>query len=53
MTQTIGEAMTTAPRALDAQATVREAARIMLDDGVGDVVVTEGETVREIGRAHV
>jgi CBS domain-containing protein len=45
---TVRDMMTTSPRTLDAQAGVAEAARAMLDENIGDVVVCEGGTVRGI-----
>jgi CBS domain-containing protein len=43
MPRRIGEVMTTAPRALPLDATLYEAARIMRDQGIGDVLVTFSE----------
>lgn len=48
MAQKIRHIMTESPRALGAQATVEDAARAMLDDNVGDVIVSDGKIVRGI-----
>ncbi|MFC5752094.1 CBS domain-containing protein [Actinomadura rugatobispora] len=40
MSRRIGEVMTAGPRALPLDATLYEAARIMRDQGIGDVLVT-------------
>jgi CBS domain-containing protein len=45
---TVRDMMTTSPRTLDTDAGVVEAARAMLDENIGDVIVCEGETVRGI-----
>ncbi len=45
MPETIREVMTPSPRTLDMRATVQEAARTMLDDDIGDVIVCDGETI--------
>jgi len=45
MPESIRDVMTPSPRALDARASVQEAAKAMLDDDIGDVIVCDGETV--------
>jgi CBS domain-containing protein len=45
---TVRDMMTTSPRTVDTDAGVVEAARAMLDENIGDVIVCEGETVRGI-----
>ncbi|MGI8685566.1 MAG: CBS domain-containing protein [Acidimicrobiales bacterium] len=45
MPESIRNVMTPSPRALDARASVQEAAKAMLDDDIGDVIVCDGETV--------
>ncbi len=45
MPESIRDVMTPSPRALDAGASVQEAAKAMLDDDIGDVIVCDGETV--------
>lgn len=45
MPETIREVMTPSPRTLDMRATVQEAARTMLDDDIGDVIICDGETI--------
>lgn len=48
MAQRIEEIMTRDPRTVDVNASVQDAARIMRDDDIGDVVVTEGGQVTGI-----
>ncbi len=48
MAQKVRDIMTASPRALDAQTTLQDAAVAMLDDDIGDVIVTDGDTVRGI-----
>lgn len=43
MGQQVKEVMTTRPIALDRDASLVEAARVMRDEGIGDVIVVEGE----------
>jgi len=43
MAHVIREVMTPSPRTLDADSTVSEAARIMRDEGIGAVMVSEGD----------
>ncbi len=45
MPQSIRDGMTPSPRAMDARASVQEAAKAMLDDDIGDVIVCDGDTV--------
>lgn len=45
MPETIREVMTPSPRTLDMRATVQEAARTMLDDDIGDVIICDGGTI--------
>jgi CBS domain-containing protein len=45
MAQSIQDVMTPNPTALDASTTVQEAARAMRDQGIGDVIVCEGDTM--------
>lgn len=45
MTQTIQDLMTPNPITLPSDSSATEAARVMRDNGVGDVIVTEGSTV--------
>jgi len=45
MPETIREVMTPSPRTLDMRATVQEAARAMLDDDIGDVIICDGGTI--------
>jgi CBS domain-containing protein len=45
MAQTVQDVMTRNPRTLDADAFIQEAARIMRDEDIGDVIVTEGGQV--------
>lgn len=45
---TVREIMTADPVVLEATATVAEAARCMRDEDIGDVLVTEGATLRGI-----
>ncbi len=45
MPQSIRDVMTPSPRAMDARASVQEAAKAMLDDDIGDVIVCDGDTV--------
>jgi len=45
MPESVREVMTPSPRMLDARATVHDAARAMLDDDIGDVIVCDGDTV--------
>lgn len=45
MPETIREVMTPSPRTLDIRATVQEAARTMLDDDIGDVIICDGGTI--------
>ena len=45
MPENIRDVMTGSPRTLDARATVQGAARAMLDDDIGDVIVCDGDTV--------
>jgi CBS domain-containing protein len=48
MAQTVQEVMTRNPRTLGADASVEEGARIMRDEDIGDVIVTEGDQVAGI-----
>lgn len=48
MAQKIRDVMTASPRALDAQASVQDAARAMLEDDIGDVIVSDGGKVAGI-----
>jgi CBS domain-containing protein len=48
MAQTVQEIMTRDPRTVDASATLRDAARVMSDSDIGDVVVTDGGKVTGI-----
>jgi CBS domain-containing protein len=43
MGQQVKEVMTTRPITLDRDASLVEAARVMRDEGIGDVIVVEGE----------
>ena len=43
--KSIRDVMTPSPRALDARATAQEAARVMLDDDIGDVIVSDGDAI--------
>ena len=45
MAQTVQDVMTRNPRTLDAGASIQEAARIMRDEDIGDVIVTDGDRV--------
>lgn len=45
MPESIRDVMTGAPRALDARATVQEAAQAMFDDDIGDVIVCGGDAI--------
>lgn len=45
MPESIRDVMTPSPRTLDAGASVQDAAKAMLDDDIGDVIVCDGETV--------
>ena len=45
MAQTVQDVMTRNPRTLDAGASIQEAARIMRDEDIGDVIVTDGDQV--------
>lgn len=45
MPQSIRDVMTPSPRAMDARASVQEAAKAMLDNDIGDVIVCDGDTV--------
>lgn len=45
MAQSIHEVMTPAPRTLDSRATVQEAARVMFDEDIGDVIVCDGDRI--------
>lgn len=45
MAQKLRDVMTDSPRTLDVGATVQEAARAMLDDDIGNVIVVDGDTV--------
>ena len=45
MTRTVEEVMTRDPRTVSADDPVTEAARIMRDDDIGDVIVLDGEQV--------
>jgi CBS domain-containing protein len=48
--ETIREIMTPDPIALDASSNVRDAARAMRDEGIGDILVTDRGRVREATR---
>jgi CBS domain-containing protein len=48
MAQTVEEIMTRNPRTVDASATLRDAARVMNESDIGDVVVTDGGKVTGI-----
>jgi CBS domain-containing protein len=48
MAQTVEEIMTRNPRTVDASATLRDAARVMNESDIGDVVVTDGGQVTGI-----
>ncbi len=48
MATRIREVMTPNPRVLDADDTVQEAARLMRDEDIGDVVVVDGDRLRGI-----
>jgi|SRR5215211_823603 len=48
MAQTVEEIMTRNPRTVDASATLRDAARVMSESDIGDVVVTDGGQVTGI-----
>lgn len=43
MVRRVGDVMTSEPQALPLHATLYEAARVMRDKGIGDVLVTDGE----------
>jgi CBS domain-containing protein len=42
MAQTVKDVMTTNPRTLDAGSSIRDAAQVMREDDIGDVIVLEG-----------
>ena len=48
MAQTVEEIMTRDPRTVEASATLRDAARVMSESDIGDVVVTDGGKVTGI-----
>jgi CBS domain-containing protein len=48
MAQTVQDVMTPNPRALKASETIVEAARVMRDEDIGTVIVTQGEQIRGI-----
>lgn len=48
MATSVREVMTADPVVLETTATVSEAARCMRDEGIGDVLVTDGATLRGI-----
>jgi CBS domain-containing protein len=48
MAQTVRDVMTTNPRTLKASDTIATAARVMRDDDIGGVIVTQGDTIRGI-----
>jgi CBS domain-containing protein len=48
MAQTVQEVMTRNPRTLGADASIEEGARVMRDEDIGDVIVTEGDQVAGI-----
>jgi CBS domain-containing protein len=48
MAETVRDAMTREPKCLDASAPVVEAARLMRDEDIGAVIVTEADTVSGI-----
>ncbi|HVF73996.1 MAG TPA: CBS domain-containing protein [Acidimicrobiales bacterium] len=48
MAQTLKDLMTPNPLTVSADTTVAEAARYMRDESIGDVIVTDGDTVRGI-----
>jgi CBS domain-containing protein len=48
MAQTVEQIMTRNPRTVEASATIRDAARVMSDSDIGDVVVTDGGEVTGI-----
>jgi CBS domain-containing protein len=48
MGKKIRDVMTATPQTLETSASVREAARLMRDDDIGDVIVVENGTIRGI-----
>jgi CBS domain-containing protein len=48
MARTVEEIMTRDPRTIDASGTVLDAARLMRDNDIGDVIVVEGDQVNGI-----
>jgi CBS domain-containing protein len=48
MAQALRDVMTANPRTLDASETIRTAARLMRDEDIGPVIVTEGDRIRGI-----
>ena len=48
MGQQVKEVMTTGPITLDRDASLAEAARLMRDRGIGDVIVVEGDDAEGI-----
>jgi CBS domain-containing protein len=45
MEHTISDVMTTAPTCLDLYASIEHAAQVMATDGIGDVIVCDGDTM--------
>lgn len=45
MAQTLKDLMTPNPQTVSVETTVAEAAKCMRDDGIGDVIVTDGDTL--------
>jgi CBS domain-containing protein len=48
MAQTVQEVMTANPRTCKASDTIIDAARIMRDEDIGDVIVTQGDQIRGV-----
>jgi CBS domain-containing protein len=48
MAQTVQDVMTRNPRTLDVRASIKEAAQVMRDAEIGDVIVTKGDRVAGI-----
>lgn len=48
MAKKIRDVMTSSPRMLAPEATIQEAARVMRDDDIGDVIVSDGERLMGI-----
>ena len=48
MAQTVQDVMTPSPRTLDARTSIQEAAQVMRDEDIGDVLVTEAGAIAGI-----